>query len=124
LFQDIDESANVDVGVVLRIPRRRGYTKLRSVMNDHVRLELQKNIRDGFIADVEFEELRPGIDVCPPAAAVRPKVVDDSHLVTSRERRVSHVRPDEARTAGNQNPHEGLFCPAAGAGLHLLVGVT
>ncbi len=64
---------------------------LCGVVADHLGLESREDIRERRVADVHFEELGLGVDVSTAAAAMRPKRVDDSDIMTGADQRVDDV---------------------------------
>ena len=100
-LQDVEETGDVHPGVRNRIGYRNANIDLRRVVVDQVEADIPDQLRGAGIGDVHLDELGAGGNV---RQAARREVVHNPHPIASFDVGVRHVAPDEAGTAGNQDP--------------------
>ena len=114
-FQDIAESDEIGVHIRGRVLQRVPHTRLRSQMNDQLRLHVREELRDsGAVRQIHRNKLEPLvgrqlIDPCLLQArvVVVVQVIEPDHFVAAFEQQFADEHADESGRAGDEDPaHE------------------
>ena len=102
-------AARVPVDVAGDLVHRLADADLGGVVDDRVDVA-QRPAQRGGVAHVAEHELGLGGDVAGAVRAVHllDEPVVDAHVVAGLEQRLGHMRPDEARTAGDEHARHAL----------------